>query len=165
MLSYICIKRVLTNICDAQNRLCSALSTASSVNGPGRWIRSPPPPPSSTVDPLPPPPGTLPAAEAAAAGPCDDRLRCACCRLLFVSVFCCVTDGDVVAFAHLLPAWPPFSDSSFPLNSLSAREKKNYNYNVVITTTCLKYNYDSYSNMFLNCSDHSFVFLSIRFFR
>lgn len=116
---HIYIYVILTNICVAQNRLCSALSTASSVNGPGRWIRSPPPPlPQSTVDP--PPPVVNPAA-AAAAGPCDGR-RCA---WLFDSVFCCCCVAAAAAdvpFWHLLVAapWPPFCDSSLPLNSLSA---------------------------------------------
>lgn len=109
----------------AQNRLCSALSTASSVNGPGRWIRSPPPP---AADPL--LPGPLPAA---GGGPWNDRR---CVRWLFDSVFCCVATaivevGDGVALIHFataVAAWPPFCDSSLPLNSLSAHNKKNTSY-------------------------------------
>lgn len=109
---------VLTNICAAQNRPCSALSTASSVNGPGRWIRSPPSI-AAAADPVPvPPPTAYPAI-----GPSgNDRWWYAC--PLFVSVFCSVAapPTTAAAFAHVegLVGCP----SSLPLKSTLSATKQ-----------------------------------------
>lgn len=112
MSRYRSIVGVLTNICAAQNRPCSALSTASSVNGPGRWIRSKPSI-AAAVDPVP-PPAVYPAVAAIGPGG-NDRWWYAC--PLFVSVFCSVAAAATAtaAFAHAdaLAGCP----SSLPLNS------------------------------------------------
>lgn len=113
---------VLTNICAAQNRPCSALSTASSVNGPGRWIRSPPSI-AAAADPVPVPVPPPPAAVYPAIGPGgNDRWWYAC--PLFVSVFCSVAapPTTAAAFAHVegLAGCP----SSLPLNSTLSATKQ-----------------------------------------